>query len=128
MIQVIARPLLGLPSYHVVTGELPEDEPLLLRTAIRLGAELARRHYGSNGGYVVLFNAGAGRRKPWPHAHVVAVRSVAHKRLVLGLLLLKRWLPSRSVPLEPEPSAVDSLGSRACPDHAVPFLDSRRSP
>ncbi len=94
MIRIIARPLLGLPSYHVVTGEQPEDEPLLLRTALRVGHELSRKHYGPSGGYVVLFNAGAGRRRPWPHAHVAAVRSVAHKRLVLGLLLLKRWLPT----------------------------------
>lgn len=125
MIRIIALPRLGLPSYHVVTGERPEDEPALLRTAIRLGDELSRKHYGANGGYVVLFNAGAGRRKPWPHAHVVAVRSVAHKRLVLGLLLLKRWLPSRAV-VALDRSAVD--GVRARPDHTVALLESRRSP
>ena len=136
MIRIIARPLLGLPSYHVVTGEQPEDEPLLVRAALRLGDELSKTYYGSKGGYVVLFNAGAGRRKPWPHAHVTAVRSVGHKRLVLALLLLKRWLPSRPArhgaghPRRPRAGRrVAKRSSPECPTRAVraPARASRTS-
>lgn len=95
---IVPVPLPGLASYHVVSAPLHGNDELLAKTALRLGRELARRYYGDDGGFVVLFNTGAARRRPWPHAHVVAVRSVAHKRVVLALLLVKRWLrkfPSR---------------------------------
>lgn len=92
MVKIIPRPLPGLPSYHVVTASPGGCEAELTAAALRVGRDLAFDHYGADAGFVVLFSVGAGRRRPWPHAHVVAVRSVAHKRIVLGLLLIKGWL------------------------------------
>ncbi len=117
MVDIVPRPLPGLRSYHVVTARLGAEEADLAATALQVGEALAQRHYGEGGGFVVLFSSGAGRRRPWPHAHVVAVRSVAHKRVVLGLLLVKGWL-ARLVALQKRrmkraevgPSSAETLG------------------
>jgi len=98
MVHIVPRPLPGLPSYHVVTASPDDDESELATAALGLGHALATSRYGREGGFVVLFSAGAGRRRTWPHAHVVAVRSVSHKRVVLGLLLVKGWLARIAAP------------------------------
>ena len=91
-IRTIPRPLPGLPSYHVVCARRRGLDAEVAAEALALGRRLSREHYGRGGGFVVLMSGGAGRRRDWPHAHVVAVRSVAHKRVCLALLLVKRRL------------------------------------
>ncbi len=91
-IRIVPCPLPGLPSYHVVCARRRGLEAEVAAAALSLGQELARARYGRGGGFVVLMSGGTGRRRSWPHAHVVAVRNVAHKRVCLALLLVKRRL------------------------------------
>lgn len=89
---IVPRPLPGLASYHVVSAEEPGAELEVAIAALRLGRALGERHFGDPGSFAVLMSGARGRRRGWPHAHVVAVRDVAHKRRTLLLLLLKGWL------------------------------------
>ncbi len=64
----------------------------MLVLAQRSGRLLGRRYYRDQGCFTILFSGRRGRRRAWPHFHIVAVRNVAHKRWSLLLLFAKRFL------------------------------------
>jgi hypothetical protein len=93
-----ARPLPGLPTYHVLfcpadQGELSLDEEHeLFGLAQRAASQLAQQIHGDPGCYAIQFAGRCTRRRPWPHVHIVVVRDAAAKRRALVLLLFKRLL------------------------------------
>lgn len=92
------RPLLGLPTYHVLFFASERGEPSqqeereMFMVAQVAAARLATRYCGDPGCYAILFSGRRTRRRPWPHFHIVAVRNLAAKRRALALLHIKSLL------------------------------------
>jgi len=93
-----ARPLPGLPTYHVLfcsteEGDLTlNEEHELFGIAQHVAAQLGQHFHGDPGCYAIQFAGSRTRRRPWPHFHIVAVRDVSAKRRAQVLLLFKRLL------------------------------------
>lgn len=92
-----ARPLPLLRSYHVLSvadrrALSPREEEEMVVVAQRSGRRVGRRFYGDPQCFAVVYSGARGRRRPWAHFHLVAVRSVADKRWKLLVLHCKRVL------------------------------------